>query len=62
MREYRLYSVVPGTNIIKGIPAIVVCKNDTEAVAEARTRVNGLDVEVWELTRMVARIEAPDAR
>ena len=62
MREYRIFSVVPGTNQIKGVPSVVVCKNDTEAVEEARKLLDSLDLEVWDLARKVARIESPDAR
>jgi len=62
MREYRIYSVLQGTNHIKGVPAIVVCRNDTEAVAEARKLLNGLDLEVWYGAQKVVRIESLDAR
>jgi hypothetical protein len=62
MREYRIYPVVPGTDHINGVPMIVVCKSDTEAIEEARKRLKGQDLEVWDLARKVARIESPDAR
>jgi hypothetical protein len=58
MREYRLYSLVSGTNHIKGVPAILVCENDTKAIQEARERLNGLDLEVWDGARRVIRIES----
>ena len=62
MREYRIYSVVTTTNNIKGVPAILVCKDDTEAVKQAKNLLNGLDLEVWDGARKVTRIESPDAR
>jgi hypothetical protein len=58
MREYRLYSVVQDTNQIKGVPIIVVCKDDTDAIEEARKVLNGLDVEVWDGARCVTRLES----
>jgi hypothetical protein len=62
MREYRIYSVVPGTNHIKGVPAVLVCENDTEAVKRAKKLLNDPDLEVWDFARKVARIELLDAR
>jgi hypothetical protein len=56
MREYRFYSVVSGTNHIKGVPAVVVCQNDTEAVEQARKLLDSLDIEVWDGARCVTRI------
>jgi hypothetical protein len=62
MREYRVYSVVQGTNRIKGVPAVLVCKDDTEAVKQAKKMLDNLDIEVWEGARRVTRIEVPDAK
>ena len=59
-REYRIYTFVSGTNLVKGVPAILVCKNDTEAVKQAEKLLNGLDIEVWEGTRKVTRIKSPN--
>ena len=61
MREYRIYRFSTG-NYVKGVPAILVCKNDTEAVKQAEKLLDGQDIEVWEGTRRVTRIEPPDAR
>ena len=61
-REYRIYTFVSGTNRVRGTPAILVCKNDTEAVEQAKRLLNGLDIEVWEGARRVTRIETPEAR
>jgi len=41
---------------------VLVCKSDTEAVEQAKKLLNGLDIEVWEGARKVARIESPDAK
>ncbi|HEY1982730.1 MAG TPA: hypothetical protein VGH13_21835 [Xanthobacteraceae bacterium] len=60
MREYRLYPLVPGTNHIKGVVEVVVCRNDTEATEEAIKRINGLDIEIWDGARCVKRLKSAD--
>jgi hypothetical protein len=37
-------------------------QNDTEAVKQAEKLLDGQEIEIWEGTRMVTRIELPDAR
>jgi len=60
--EYRLYSLLKGTNHIKGAPTVVIRKNDVEAIEEAKKTLDGVDVEIWEGARCVTRINSPDAK
>jgi hypothetical protein len=62
MHEYRLYSLVPKSNHLKGAPVVVVCQNDTEAIAEANKILRDLDIEVWERARRVIRIPSQQAK
>ena len=61
MPEYRIYILTAG-NTIAGPPAKVVCQSDEEAVAKARTSLNGQDIEIWSRTRLVTRLRSVDAR
>jgi hypothetical protein len=60
--EYRLYSLLKGTNQIKGVPTLVVCKNDIEATQEAKKILDGGDIEIWVGARCVTRINSPDTK
>jgi hypothetical protein len=54
MPDYRVYPVKD--KHIVGVPAVVTCDSDEEAIEKARPLVNGHDVEVWEGARQVGRI------
>jgi hypothetical protein len=58
--DYRIQILTFG-NKIAG-PAIEVdCQSDEEAVAKARTSLNGQDIEIWSGTRIVTRLRFADA-
>ena len=61
MREYRIYKLSTD-NRIKDVPAVLVCKDDTEAVKHAEKLLNGADIEIWEGARCITRIKSPQAR
>jgi len=58
--DYRIQILTFG-NKIAG-PAIEVdCQSDEEAVAKARTLLNGQDIEIWSGARIVTRLRFADA-
>ena len=59
MREYRVYSF-SSDNHIKGVPAVVICETDNDAIAEAQKLLDGLDIEVWNGARLVTRLKSVD--
>jgi hypothetical protein len=60
-REYQIYKL-SSDDYIQGVPAVIVCKDDTEALAEAKKLLNGLDIEVWEGERKLLRIKSLDGK
>jgi hypothetical protein len=60
MPEYRIYILTAG-NTITGPAAKVVCQSDEEVVAEARTLLNGQDIEIWSGPRLVGRLRHVEA-
>jgi hypothetical protein len=59
MPDYRLYTVDKGGHVMEA-PQVVTCPSDEEAVAKARSMVNGLDLEVWDGARVVAEIASAE--
>jgi hypothetical protein len=51
-----------GTVTLWGVPNVVTCDGDDEAIEKARPLVNGHDVEVWEGARPVGRIKTNEGR
>jgi hypothetical protein len=51
MRTYRIYRLDHGH--ITAPPAVVECETEEAAIREARQYVDGLDVELWEGSRLV---------
>ena len=60
MSDYRIQILTFG-NKIAGSAVEVDCQSDEEAVAKARTLLNGQDIEIWSGTRFVARLRFADA-
>ena len=60
MPEYRVYRITHG-NAVAGPPTILECTSDRAAVIEAKKLLNGLDLEVWEGSRVVSRLKSKDA-
>jgi hypothetical protein len=57
MAFYRIYSVSKDGRI-RAMPIEIDLPNDGEAIKLARSRLNGLDLEVWEGRRQVAVLKA----
>ncbi len=56
MPEYRVYRIKDGHTA--GVPAILSCDTDQEAIEKANQLLDGLDVELWQGARVVAKIPA----
>jgi hypothetical protein len=54
MSIYRVYFIDPDKHISRP-PEILDCADDKEAAHRALAFVNGLDLEVWSLGRLVVR-------
>ena len=54
---YRFYKV-DSRGHVAGPPDAVDCIDDEDAIAKAKKLTNGHGVEVWDLARKVATIEA----
>jgi hypothetical protein len=59
VQQYRFYFIGPDGGHIDGPPMIVECKDDQSAVETAQQLLDGKAIEVWLLTRLIARLE-PD--
>jgi len=55
MPKYRIFTVGHDQHFV-GVPEIVECVDDNEAVDKAMQLMNGLDVEIWDHERMVTRL------
>jgi hypothetical protein len=55
MPTYRIFTVGRDQHF-SGMPEIVECVDDNEAVDKAMQLANGLDLEIWDHKRRVARI------
>ena len=58
--NYRI-QILTCDNKIAGPAVEVDCQSDEEAVAKARTLLNGQDIEIWSDTRIVTRLRFADA-
>jgi hypothetical protein len=54
-RLYRIQTV-GSDGKFAGVPKVVECADDEDAVAKATQAVDGLDVELWDMLRLVARL------
>jgi hypothetical protein len=54
--HYRAYQIGPGGRIKSGVD--LECADDAEAIKAADHLVGDCGVELWQDTRMVARLEA----
>ncbi len=53
--SYRIYTV-GFDGKYAGLPKMVECTDDKEAVAKAMQTTEGIAVEIWEAARIVARL------
>ena len=56
MVEYRAYIVGEDGHFVDYRP--IVCRDDAEAVAQAKRLVDGHDIELWNGGRFVIKLEA----
>jgi hypothetical protein len=59
--SYRVYIIGRGGHLL-GEPDVVECANDKEAVEKAVQLSAGLDVEIWDYKRFVARLPGSPLR
>jgi hypothetical protein len=59
--SYRVYLIGRGGHLSGG-PEVVECTDDKEAVEKALQLANGLDVEIWDHKRFVARLPGSPLR
>ncbi|MBR1121671.1 hypothetical protein JQ628_09135 [Bradyrhizobium lablabi] len=58
MPEYRAYAVGHDGHIFDS--AALICKDDQEAIAQAKAAFVNCTIEVWSGARFVVRLERPD--
>jgi hypothetical protein len=56
---YRFYKV-DKTGRIAGMPEVVDCADDDDAIAKAKKTADSHGIEIWDLARRVAVIEAKE--
>jgi hypothetical protein len=59
MPSYRIYKLSHDNHIFD-VPDEIECASDQDAIAHAKAKLNGLDIEVWQGPRMVMRLNATD--
>ena len=47
MPDYRIYAMTKDNHIV-GVPQIIACDHDHEAISKAEQLVEGKDVELWD--------------
>jgi hypothetical protein len=57
MPAYRLYEL-RDANRIAGPPTVIECESDAEVIEKAKALLDGLDIEIWDGARVVARLPA----
>jgi hypothetical protein len=60
MVEYRAYTVGDDGHFVDY--RSIVCRDDAEAIAQAKRLIDGRDVELWNLARFVIKLEAAPKR
>jgi hypothetical protein len=61
MTTYRIYRELPDGHI-SGPPDVIQHATDEEAIAEAKTLLDDLAIEVWDRDRQVVRLEPPKGK
>jgi hypothetical protein len=54
-KPYRIYTV-GSDGKFAGVPKVMECVDDEEVVAKAMQTIDGHDLEIWDTTRLVARL------
>ena len=55
--QYRLYRLTPDDHIA-GVSEVVEYDSDQDVIAHAKSKLDGLDIEVWDGPRIVIRLKA----
>jgi hypothetical protein len=55
MADYRVYIFATDGHIAKSI--LLDCKDDSAAIESTKKFIDGLDVELWQRERMIARFD-----
>jgi len=58
MQDYRIFELNEDGNVA-GLARRITAANDQEAILEAEAMMGGLDLEVWQASRLVARLPRP---
>ena len=56
MIGYRIFAFDEDNHIV-GVPVIIECEGDQEAIEAANQLLEGKALEIWQLDRRVARLE-----
>jgi hypothetical protein len=59
MPEYRFYSIKKDGHVVEP-PAVHEYPRDDDALKEAKQRLNGHDIEIWQGARLVAYLVPPE--
>jgi hypothetical protein len=60
MPDYRAYKIK--NDHVDGVPTIITCDSDQQAIDAAKALADGHDVELWEGARFVIGIKAGQAK
>ena len=58
MSEYRAYRIK--NEHIDGVPVVITCDDDNVAIEQAKRRLSGHYIEVWDGARLVAGIKSTE--
>jgi hypothetical protein len=58
MPDYRVYKIKD--NHVAGTPVVITCDSDQEAIQQAKSLVDGHDVELWDGSRFVIGLKSQD--
>jgi hypothetical protein len=56
MPEYRFYTLGKDSRVV-GAPMVLKCQDDQAAVDKAKQFLDGRVIEIWNLTRLVTRLD-----
>jgi hypothetical protein len=59
MPQYRLYRLSPDDHIV-GISNVVESDSDEDVIAHAKSKLDGLGIEIWDGPRLVTRLKASE--
>ena len=55
MAFYRFFELTNDGHIARP-PEVIDCKDDEQAIAQAKKRLDGRDIEIWAIGRFVTKI------